>query len=478
MLTVKLPYFYSAMVTVECQTPLSIKASDDDLTLDTTLVRDVNGYPTIPGTTIAGVLRHVAQSLSPEKVNTLFGEAKGETKQASQIQVSFGFIHNHNNQPIMGLDIEAMDSKNNVDLRLKNLMPILRDQVRLNEYGAASDGAKMDRTAVPKGTRFTFELNWATATQDDEQWFNILAWLSHPEFRLGGLTKRGFGKVAIESVKWHSYDFREAESRLRWKHNHAERFNAKGGEKHQQQYESSENYIHFKFELEAEDFWRIGQGAEAIRNDNEKFDEPDIKPYTEAMIDWQGDKAQLKEQQVVIPASGIKGALRHRTLFHFRRLMNDSSDDSFKNAKFADMEMQLLFGNISQLDNAKSRAGSLILDDIYLAKTPATKVMMHNKIDRFTGGTMDGALFNEQLLYKGGFVLEGNIKKQGQSKQLLEAFRFALLDLLGGRLPLGGGTTKGHGYFGLVGEADFTSLEMAIQEAENHPQFIQTEQTA
>ncbi|MFA6700300.1 MAG: RAMP superfamily CRISPR-associated protein [Thiomicrospira sp.] len=457
MLLHNTPIFYSAFVTVECETPLSVKADDADLTLDTRLVRDVNGYPILPGTSIAGVLRHVARQCQADE-KMLFGSA-GDQDKPSQIQVSFGFIHNAKNQPITGLlSTVHRQTDNNVELLLQDLMPIMRDQVAIDEYGAAKKGAKMDRTAVPKGTRFSFELNWASETPDDDQWNKILAWLYHPEFRLGGLTHRGFGKVKMVSIKQQRYDFKQPSDLEKWQKNRQHPFNAQHGQDVTTQITNPNagNFIRFALDLEAEDFWRIGQGDKALGKLGQDYDkEPDLKPYTETVIQWQNDQACLTKQQIVIPASGIKGALRHRTLFHYRRLHNDFSDGT-KPCERTDQELKDLFGTTE----GKGLAGSLIIDDIYLDKTPPHKVMMHNKIDRFTGGTIDGALFSEQLLYGGGFRLTGQIKQGNQSPQLLEAFRLALLDLAEGRLALGGGSTKGHGYFQAKSH-DLTALEQA-----------------
>jgi CRISPR/Cas system CSM-associated protein Csm3 (group 7 of RAMP superfamily) len=469
MLLSNTPYFYSALITLECQTPLSIKANESDLTIDTRLVRDVNGYPILPGTSIAGVLRSVAEDIYKTEdsslVAKLFGQASNkESDSPSQIQVSFGFVHNTNNQPIVGLDMNAIQSDDPMSSTLKDLMPIMRDQVALNEYGTAAKSAKMDRTAVPKGTRFSFELNWATDQENEQQWQDILSWLNHPSFRIGGLTHRGFGKVKVQSIKTESYNFEYPEDLQKWQANHAQAFNAQNGKTEKAPDGKTHNFLDFSLSLQAEDFWRVGQGNKAIK-DYEK--EPDIKPYTETIIEWPNDKAKLKAKQVVIPASGIKGALRHRTLFHFRRLMDDYSDGlkTEKDAKQQNSQLIDLFGDIS---GETAKAGTLILDDIYLETIPLTKVMMHNKIDRFTGGTIDGALFSEELLYGGGFTLEGQIRIKNQSKELLEAFKLALLDLAQGRLALGGGTTKGHGYFEAI-NINLDELDKHIESAQPQP---------
>ena len=75
------------------------------------------------------------------------------------------------------------------------------------------------------------------------------------------------------------------------------------------------------------------------------------------------------------------------------------------------------------------------------------KVFDHVSIDRFTGGAIDGALFQEKTVtdnreYKIELLLHKDIKGDE-----LEAFEYALTDITTGMLPLGGSTTKGHGIF-------------------------------
>ena len=76
--------------------------------------------------------------------------------------------------------------------------------------------------------------------------------------------------------------------------------------------------------------------------------------------------------------------------------------------------------------------------------------MPHNSIDRFTGGVRDGFLFSEELAHRGQIELElllldpARIARQCPLGR--EALRLALADLIEGRLALGGGSGKGHGF--------------------------------
>ena len=91
----------------------------------------------------------------------------------------------------------------------------------------------------------------------------------------------------------------------------------------------------------------------------------------------------------------------------------------------------------------------ILLSDCFLNydKEKDAKVFEHVSIDRFTGGAIDGALFQEKAVAKRDqFTIEILLKK-GACDDAKKAFERALKDVACGRLPLGGATTKGHGFF-------------------------------
>lgn len=112
--------------------------------------------------------------------------------------------------------------------------------------------------------------------------------------------------------------------------------------------------------------------------------------------------------------------------------------------------VQMLFGYAKDSEKEKGARGKVQFSDAYLTHNEVTeKIFNHVKIDRFTGGGIDGALFIEKVLhttetipfkiYVEAEALENNAIKA--------AFEQALLDITTGHLPLGGSTAKGHGMF-------------------------------
>ena len=114
--------------------------------------------------------------------------------------------------------------------------------------------------------------------------------------------------------------------------------------------------------------------------------------------------------------------------------------------------VEQLFGTAkNRNNNIKGLRGRVIIDDIYLRNDTAEyKVFNHVKIDRFTGGTVDGALFQEKAAqYKGqisvNIWVDGNAFNEDDD--IKKAFENTLDDLKKGNLQLGGNSNKGHGVF-------------------------------
>ena len=65
---------------------------------DLPFVVDCNGLPTIPGTSLTGVLRaHAQRAWEAERVEAVFGSRQGEVHGESNLSVSFGHLHDGSN---------------------------------------------------------------------------------------------------------------------------------------------------------------------------------------------------------------------------------------------------------------------------------------------------------------------------------------------------------------------------------------------
>ena len=162
---------------------------------------------------------------------------------------------------------------------------------------------------------------------------------------------------------------------------------------------------------------------------------------------------------LVIPGSSLRGPLRHRMLFHACRRAGYSLDRADPTALgLAEQWVRALFGS----DPAERDLilGRLSLSEVYLPLTfaaeeppaalPEPMVQHHMGGDRFTGGVLGSALFNEKPLYQDAFTL--TIQDQGDptnaaAPEALACLELTLDDLRYGRLPLGSGAGRGNGRF-------------------------------
>ena len=117
--------------------------------------------------------------------------------------------------------------------------------------------------------------------------------------------------------------------------------------------------------------------------------------------------------------------------------------------------VQALFGaSVDDVANKRGKRGNVILSDV-IQHEVETKVFHHNKIDYFTGGTIDGALFQEKSIWGKGRIYELEILVDNNAladEDVKWAFEQSLEDLCEGLLPLGGVTGRGNGVFSVSGE--------------------------
>lgn len=116
-----------------------------------------------------------------------------------------------------------------------------------------------------------------------------------------------------------------------------------------------------------------------------------------------------------------------------------------------------LFGFAKDSDDSRNSdglRGRVIIDDIYLPYDKRQeKVFNHTKIDRFTGGTIDGALFQEKAVrYQNPVTIDIWVDKKAfeEDADVKKAFEDTLNDIKSGNLQLGGNSGKGHGVFKAV----------------------------
>ncbi len=174
-------------------------------------------------------------------------------------------------------------------------------------------------------------------------------------------------------------------------------------------------------------------------------------PLTEHRITWKNGRGEVsRTPTLLIPGSSIKGALKHRMAFHARRLTKSWAPAQSPDAEEMPPEVEEVFGSIK--DDETGEPGRVFLGDICPDGEPF--VISHVSIDRFSGGPIDGALFDEAPVrgtsrFIAPLTVDVRPRNGGSRVSAIarRALRAALDDLCSGRLAIGAGGNRGHGYF-------------------------------
>lgn len=437
--------FDLARVTIELNAPMAIGALGDDPLQDSPIVVDANGLPTIPGPSLAGALRDYFLEAYADKA---FGHQFRNNSQASLVEVSWAQVHDEHNCPV---PVRKSGRRNLSEFLNKLSIPAIRDHVRLSGHRSAADHGKFDVSYAPAGCRFTFELvvHQDAGVSLDE----LVGALQSPLIRLGKNVRRGYGAFGVHCVKFRRFDLREHDDFRAFAAYPRDLSKSASGSLTEFPLgprTTPEDVIYAEIRLSPVSTWTFG------RADDEKSDyDVDLLPYREDRIQWRaegGNETGGFESYYVLPGSAIKGALRHRAEFHFRRKHRQFWGELGTTLQGSPTELVTLFGELKS--NEGGAAGRVRIDDYWIPVAQAKLQQFdHVSIDQFSGGPLDGHLFSELVFF--GIDISVNVlvdarASRGGSPQLQparEALGLALRDLCSGRLALGAASSRGHGFF-------------------------------
>ncbi len=431
----KYKYRLVARVTLEAVSPLALGSGDKDIITDAPVARDINGLPYIPGSSLVGVMRH-ALGCKPY-VDDLFGFQKGEKGKGSRLIVSDALMVSEGGRVVDGL----ADTSGSKYLEMFKTLPV-RQHVCIDDKGTAKLHGKFDEEVVYAGTRFCFDMEIMAEDPSDSQMQDVLQTISSPTFRLGGGTRNGFGSMKVVRVQYAAYDLTKREdlqSYIGKSSCLAEKWDAP--EVQDSNPQTQAGWIRYTLTLHPADFFLFSSGF--------GDDDADMTPVKEPHISWSGDIPAMSEEYFLVPGTSVKGAVAHRTAYYWNRLNNRFADTDTALACDKNPAVVAIFGTATEEGDIAPQRGNAIFSDVAV-KNVGEKVIFHIKIDKFTGGVQDGALFQEKVSNARGAEIVEEIlvnKAAFGDDTVREAFEKALGDICQGLLPLGGGVNRGNGTF-------------------------------
>ena len=460
----KYTHRFLARIVIKAETPIAVSSGGKDVISDKLILRDVNGLPYLPGTTIAGIVRH---ALDEKKAQSFFGysaeDDPNDLGRGSEIIFSSAYIVDKDKRVVEGLISEVEKSDY---LHLFDELPV-RQHVAINDKGVNKSKGKFDEEVVYKGTHFCFEIEMLSDGKNCADFDAVLDEIASDVFRIGSGTRKGFGKISIVECKRATLNLENISDRKAYLKKSASLNDNDfwDNQKNVKPAKVEQDWLTYRLLLEPDDFYLFGSGF--------GDDDADMTPVSEICIDWNyGDDREpvFQHQYILIPGTSIKGALSHRIAFHYNKMKGFTIREvngeyvRNENAKVGvdNYAVNTLFGYTIENEN-NSKRGNVIFSDLmqyqYEENRDQIKLLNHVAIDRFTGGAIDGALFSEKTVYGCGQTYELEIlvnknvlfvedeEEQEERDVIKKAFERSLNDIVTGMLPLGGGVNRGNGCF-------------------------------
>ncbi len=410
-------------MTMECLSPLHCGGGEEDWLQDRPVVRDAFGCWTIPGTSIAGALRDMAQRLDSSVAERLFG---GE--RASLLWVSDARLLDYDGRPVQDRLLDGEEAT-------LPQGPFLRDRVRLSSEGeTAEDSGKFDEETVPAGTRFAMELAFdawdRTGVEKELELFDRLCVLAaQGAVSLGGKGTNGMGRYRALDMECRDFDLTTFTGMQAWLTlSSGVLFSEDDGGipvtlPPAPRLVGSEGFSGtIRIPFEADGPFMVGGGSSWKADD-------DIVFVSTPFLDY-GRKCLT--ERFVLPGSSVKGAFRH-AMYRICRARGLAAAE-------AEKIMSALFGHVEE----GGRKGRLLFHEVELGEARPLSIP-HVAIDRFSGAALDGALFSEGPIWKEGMRVGMAVSLNGLAPYEVGLLFHALFDMAEGALPLGGGAGRGCG---------------------------------
>ena len=413
-------------ILMQTKSPLRISSGIDDGITDILVLKDKKGRAFIPGTSLAGVLRSKICSIYTEKIADLL----------------FGSIADDGNQSMLNIS----------DIVLENTKIINRDGIKINSFtGVSKHGSKYDFEVIDRGATGSLaievtirenmlkvieKLNINYRPEHKSEGFavngdvygEILATLADiltSGISIGALTSKGFGKIqSVEPVKMNVFDFQQKNGAKSW------------WQYLNNQYQEQPVYIgKVIVDKTKEDF--------VMQLDCALQSSMIIRDYAVDISEGESkiSAVQMKSgNDFVIPGTSIKGVLKTGAHNILRNL--DYDEETITDF------LALLMGKETNT-NIAGQKSRLIVDEVYInSRAITSKNHSRNRIDRFTGGTIEGALFIEKPIWqtnKNEATISLNIRVQNCQHDEAGLMLLLMKDLWLGNLSIGGNKAIGRG---------------------------------
>ncbi|KIR01311.1 DUF324 domain-containing protein [Lachnospiraceae bacterium TWA4] len=365
------------------------------------LIHPVDQTPFVQATSICGVLRSYCNKIAKESVvEQLFGGTTDNLE--SKIKFSDGKFDE--------------ESKLQLELRPKIQLDNAFGTMSSSEVKGTNEiksGHKFDMQYVGAGAKFSFEIYIYGGTAEDKKLIETgLAALHAQEIQFGGQKSNGCGYVKINKLLHKHYDMTNPTERKQW-------INEEGLTSIEILKLDVVNHVNkYRVEILAETESELLIKGIVV----EKFGKEEPKDMN----------IKNAEGRYIIPGSSFKGSIRNRMemIADYMSLNPSIIYDSF--------------GKAVETSEDGFR-GNLYFRDIIVGEENKHNLRTRIRIDKFTGGVMNGGLFSQLNIY-GDMTIAVHLLDDKNPDAVLGLFLLAIRDLAHKMYAIGSGQNVGKGY--------------------------------
>ena len=417
--------------------PLAL-GSGENLNTDKDLILDSARQPYIPASSMAGAARHALESVSgadSAKIRKYLGYIKKATSYSTDVE-------QHDSRVIFYDAVPENSAACHI---------VTRDSVALDAYKTAKRGAKFDMEVLEAGVRFyTFIEQDIYDGKDDDFGGCIAELLAEQGVCFGGKTMRGYGAIRDVTVMQKEFSFQEQEGLEKWLS--FDVYTEKTWDPWTGEGKDTSKDVVLK--LEQAGGISIRKYTTAVKPANEIAPQPDYEQLTAHGYTDSWNNGNTRDEAPVsavpvIPGTSWAGAFRHR-MQEFGIDVNgrDSIFGYVSKVKAVSSVEEKKAAVKADKSDTKNKKRSRIRFSESRIEDAKPKILSRNAIDRFSGGTVDKALFTEKTWYGGTCELRISWHgRDGIPEPEKKALAASIADLHFGFLAVGGETSIGRGLF-------------------------------
>jgi len=411
--------------------PLIIGQGKGD-SIDLEFIKDDNGNIFIPGTSFIGAIKsHIMENFNEVNENE-WGYFWGDSKKLEGYdKIQSHFIIN---------DL----------LPINEFKILIRDGIAIDETkGVSRKGALFNYEILEPGAKFNLEMEIIIRKGMDKSVFKtilktIVIELVNQKISLGAMTTKGFGKILLEDYK--IYEFNFPNDGKNW-------FNFLDGKETNKISLENINGLQIKTInnlLEIQANFQIKNSLIIGSNIIESGD---------------SDKVNIKSNGYpILPGTSLKGTIRARAHKIINTFGKDGKNMLKKTFGFATQGKNSEEINENKKPKKDEKFKSRVFFEEIIIKEAEEYTQNRIKIDRFTGSTIEGALFNSTPLWHKDEKINIRIVLKNAEEWEVGLFLLILKDLWTEDLPIGGEKNIGRGVLqGLNANIKFNNEHFEIK---------------